>query len=95
MPLFFDIYFLNSHIGRYSIEVDEEQIYIQYFAWGLLGVLLAGCGLLAWMHWSCIDEFVVGFKSVEELYPSPPLGVDSVANYPRRRICLENSNTSK
>jgi hypothetical protein len=29
------------------------------------------------MHWSCIDEFVVGFKSVEELYPSSPLGVDS------------------
>jgi hypothetical protein len=28
-------------------EVDDEQIYIQHFAWGLLGVLSAGCGLLA------------------------------------------------
>jgi hypothetical protein len=70
----FGYLFFNSH-NRYSIEVDD--IYIQHFAWGLLGVLSAGCGLLAWMHWSCIDEFVVGFKSVEELYPSPPLGVDS------------------
>jgi hypothetical protein len=40
-------------------------------------VLLAGCGLEAWMHWSCIDVIVLGFKSVEELCPSPPLGVDS------------------
>jgi hypothetical protein len=73
MPLFSDIFFTY----RYSIEIDEEQIYRQYFAWGLLGVLSAGCGLLAWMHWSFIGEFVVGFKSVEELYPSPPLGVES------------------
>jgi hypothetical protein len=29
------------------------------------------------MHWSCIDEIVLGFKLVEELYPSPPLGVDN------------------
>jgi hypothetical protein len=29
------------------------------------------------MHWSCIDEFVIGFKSIEELYSSSPLGVDS------------------
>jgi hypothetical protein len=27
------------------MEVDEEQIYIQYFAWGLLVVMAAGCGL--------------------------------------------------
>ncbi len=40
-------------------------------------VLLAGCGLEAWMHWSCIDVIVLGFKSVEELYLSPSLGVDS------------------
>jgi hypothetical protein len=31
----------------------------------------------AWMLWSCIDAIVLGFQSVEELYPSPPLGVDS------------------
>ncbi len=29
------------------------------------------------MHWNCIDVIVLGFKLVEELYPSPPLGVDS------------------
>jgi hypothetical protein len=34
-------------------------------------------GLEDWMHRSCIDVIVLGFKSVEELYPSPPLGVDS------------------
>jgi hypothetical protein len=51
VPLFLDIYF----IYRYNIEVDEEQIYIQYLGWGLLVVLSAGCGLEAWMHWSCID----------------------------------------
>ncbi len=40
---------------RYSIEVDEEQILHTTFALDLLVVLSAGCGLLAWMHWSCID----------------------------------------
>ncbi len=59
------------------MEVDEEQIYIQYFAWGLLVVLSARYGLAAWMHWSCIDVIVLGSKSVEELYPSPPVGVDN------------------
>ncbi len=39
--------------------------------------LSARCGLEAWMPWSCIDVTVLGFKSVEELYPSPSLGVDS------------------
>jgi hypothetical protein len=46
------------------------------------------------MHWSCIDEFVIGFKSAEEFYPSSQLGVDSadtIAKCPRRRICLDNS----
>ncbi len=60
---------------------------------GLLVVLSARCGLEAWMHWSCIDVIVLGFKSVEELYPSPPLGVDSADT--RRRICMDQSNTSK
>ncbi len=61
------------------MEVDEEQIdtYIQYFGYGFLVVLSGRCGLEAWMHWSCNDVIVLWFKSVEELYPSPPLGVDS------------------
>jgi hypothetical protein len=72
MPLFLDIYFKY----RYNMEVDEEQIYIQLFAWGFACGLSDGCGLEAWMRWSCIVEIVIGFKSAEEYYPSPPLGVD-------------------
>ncbi len=74
MPLFLDIYFL-IHI-KVQYEVDEEQIYKQHFARGLLLVLSAGCGLLAWMHWSCIDEFGIGFTlyTVEELYSFFPIG---------------------
>jgi hypothetical protein len=30
------------------------------------------------MHWRCIDEIVIGVKSAEEFYLSPPLRVDSV-----------------
>ncbi len=41
------------------MEVDEEQIYIQHFAWDLLVVFSAGHGLAAWIHWSCIDGFVI------------------------------------
>ncbi len=81
------------------MEVDEEKIDIYNISvWGLLVILSASCGLEPWMQWSCIDVNVLGFKSVEELYPSPPLGVDSsdtIANCPRRRICRNNFNTSK
>ncbi len=58
------------------MEVVKEQIYIQYLVWG--PIVLAGCGLAAWMHWSWTDEIVLGFKIIEELYPSLQLGVDSV-----------------
>jgi hypothetical protein len=52
--------------------------YIKYLGWGLLVVLSAKRGLAAWMYWSCIDVIVLGLsKYVDELYPSPPLGVDS------------------
>jgi hypothetical protein len=47
------------------------------FRLGVACGLSARCGLEAWMLWRCIDVIVLGFKSVEELYPSPPLGVDS------------------
>ncbi len=40
-------------------------------------VLSARCGLAALMRLNCIDVIVLGFNSVEGLYPSPPLGVDS------------------
>jgi hypothetical protein len=66
VPLFLDNYF----IYRYNMEVDEEKL-------GLIVVLLARCGQAAWMHWSWIDVIVLGFKSIEELYPSSPLRVDS------------------
>ncbi len=73
MPLFLDIYFI---------------LQVQYWGWwgadlhtivwlGFACGLLAGCGLEAWMHWSYVDEIVIGFKSVEEFFPSPPIGVDS------------------
>jgi hypothetical protein len=43
------------------MDVDKDQIYIQYFAWVcLLVVLSAECGLAAWMHWSCIDGIFLG-----------------------------------
>ncbi len=41
IPLFLNIYF----IYRYNIEVDEEQIYIQQFAWGLPVVCRLDVGL--------------------------------------------------
>jgi hypothetical protein len=71
MPLFLDIY----SIYRYNVEVDEELYTIVRL--GFACGLSAGCGLESWMHWSCIDEIVIWFKSVEELYPSSPLRVDS------------------
>ncbi len=43
-----------------------EQTFMYYFARGLLVGLSAVCGLVAWLHWNCIDEIVLGFKSVEE-----------------------------
>ncbi len=41
MPLFLDIYF----IYRYIMEVDKEQIYVQWFDWGLLVVCRLDVGL--------------------------------------------------
>ncbi len=51
------------------MKVDDEKIYtyVPYFALGLLVVLSARCGLAAWMNWSCTDEVVLGFKSIEKL----------------------------
>jgi hypothetical protein len=91
-------YFILLFMYRYSIEVYEEQIYLHHFAWGLLvGFVGWMWASIAWMHWSCTHEFVIGFKSVEELYPSFPLGVDSAdtSQCPRRRIGMDSSNTSK
>ncbi len=58
------------------MEVDKK-IYTYNISVALLVVLSARCGLAAWMHWSSIDEIVLWFESVDELYPYPPLGVDS------------------
>ncbi len=63
--------FCNSYIGT-VLRLMRSRFNIQRFSWGLIVVLPAGCWLLAWMHWSCIDEFVIGFQSVEELYPYSP-----------------------
>jgi hypothetical protein len=76
MQLFLDIYFLIHNTGTVLRDMRSRFTY-NISLEGLLMVLSVGCGLLAWMHWSCIDEFVTGFKTAEELYPSSPLGVDS------------------
>jgi hypothetical protein len=57
------------------MEVDKEKIY--NISGGVCSWFcrLDVHVLAAWMHWSCIDEIVLG--SVEELYPSPPLRIDS------------------
>jgi hypothetical protein len=56
------------------MEVDREQILHTIFRLGFAYCRLDG-GVLAWMLWSYIDEDLLGIKSLEELYPSPPLGV--------------------
>jgi hypothetical protein len=50
-----------------------------------------GRGLASWMQRSCIEEFLIGFKSIQEFYPSSPLGVD---NADTRQLPKEK-NTSK
>ncbi len=61
-------------------------------------VFSARCGFADWMNWTGIDVIVLGFKSVEELYPSPPLEVDSanISQPPKEKNlnCMDNSNTS-
>jgi hypothetical protein len=49
-----------------------------------LVVLSARSRLSAWMHWSKIDVIVLGFKSIEKLYPSP-----GSPNCPRRKLYIE------
>jgi hypothetical protein len=58
------------------MKVDKEKIYTYNISVGVcLWFWLAG--FVALFHCSRIDEIVIGLRSVEELYPSPPLGVDS------------------
>ena len=87
MLLFLDVYC----IYMYSMEVDEEKIYTDNIS---VGVCLKFCRLDVGLQNELI---VLEFKSVEELYPSPPfeLTVRTIANYPRRSICMENFITSK
>jgi hypothetical protein len=55
---------------------------------------LVGVGLMwTWslfLHWSKIDEFVLGLKLADELCHSPPIGIDgsadTIANRPRGRF---------
>jgi hypothetical protein len=62
-----------------------------------LGFCLVGVGLMwTWslfLHWSRIDEFLLGLKSVGELCHSPPMGIgsaDTIANRPRGRFAWTN-----
>jgi hypothetical protein len=72
MPLFLDIYFIYRYIWRMM-----RNRFTYNSSIGVCLSLPAGCRLEAWIHWSCFDEIEIGLKSAEELYPSPPLGVDS------------------
>ncbi len=59
-----------------------------------LGYCLVGVGLMwTWslfLHWSRIDEFVLGLKSVDELCHSPPMGIDT-SQLPKGEICMDKS----
>jgi hypothetical protein len=45
------------------------------------------------LHWSRIDEFVLGLKSVDELCHSPPMGIGSAntSQLPKGEICMDKS----
>jgi hypothetical protein len=61
------------------------------------GSCLVGVGLMwTWglfLHWSRIDEFVLGLKSVDELCHSPPMGIGSAdtSQPPKGEICMDKS----
>ncbi len=56
-----------------------------------------GVGLMwTWslfLHWSRIDEFMLGLKSVDELCHSPPMGIGSAdtSQLPKGEICMDKS----
>jgi hypothetical protein len=63
-----------------------------------LGSCMVGVGLMwTWslfFHWSRIDEFVLGLKSVDELCHSPPMGISSAdtSQPPKGEICMDKSH---
>jgi hypothetical protein len=89
MPLF--LFIFSSQIGN-----ETSTLYIQYFAWGLLG----GVDVIP-VKWSggllvviCIDVIVViGLKSAGDLCHSQ-MGIDSVdtRRQPNGEICLDKSH---
>ena len=62
-----------------------------------LGFCLVGVGLMwiwsSFLHWSRIDEFVFGLKSVDDLCHFPPMGIGSAdtSQPPKGEICMDNS----
>jgi hypothetical protein len=90
LPLFLDIFFISFmgtvlRLMRSRFIYNNSRLLVGFVGWMWASI--------AWMHWSCTDEFVRAFKSVEELYPSFPLGVDSAetSQLPKEK----NYNTSK
>jgi hypothetical protein len=63
-----------------------------------LGSCLVGVGLMwTWsliLHWSRIDEFVLGLKSVDKLCHSPPMGIGGAdtSQPPKGEICMDKSH---
>jgi hypothetical protein len=62
---------------RYNTQVDNEQILTHNVSLGVCFWFVGWMWACSLMRWRCIDEIVLGLRSVEELQPSPLLGVDS------------------
>ncbi len=75
LSAFLDIYFIYRY--RYNMEVDEEKIDTYNIS---VGFCFWFCRLDVVLKLGCIGAgllWLYRVKSVEDLYPSPPLGVDN------------------
>ena len=92
MPLY---WFFISHTRLMMVFCRAHTVVHTIFC---LGSCLVGVGLMwTWslfLHWSRIDEFVFGLKSVDELCQSPPMGISSAdtSQPPKREICMDKSH---
>jgi hypothetical protein len=90
-----DSYF-TYNTGRYRYSVEHILGIVHTIL--CLGFCLVGVGLMwTWslfLHWSRIDEFVLGLKSKDELCHSPPKGTGSAdtSQPPKGEICKDKSH---
>ncbi len=74
------------------MKVDDEKIYTYRISVGVW-FCHPRCGLASWMHWSCILMRLYQGLSQQRnciLLPRWELTVRTLANCPRRRICMDN-----